>query len=93
MKETQKKCSSCGVKGAEMKWSHEFGWDDLCGPCYRQRETGFATDNGKNEQAPAGFTYPPDTPLKAAIRKAFDNPTRANIEAVAEAARAERETR
>lgn len=37
-------------------------------------------------QAPSGVAEWLDTPLKAAIRAAFDNPTIANIEAVARAA-------
>lgn len=39
--------------------------------------------------APADYEYPLDTPLKAAKRLAFDNPTQANLDALIEAAKEE----
>lgn len=56
------------------KWGHPMGYE-------KQPET---------SQSPEGYEPAPDTPLKAAIRKAFDSPTLANIEAVATLASAER---
>lgn len=75
------------------KWRKEAAEDQRVSFCADELEAALRVvapqqEPPTNSAAPADREPFVDTPLKAAIRKAFDYPTVANIEAVARAAQA-----